>query len=98
MMNYLEEGLTINGAYYAEELRRLHQEIVKKRGKLTPGVLPLQDNAPASTSHCYGYCDSMKLQVHPHPLHSPDLAPSDLICFKIRKQTFLVGILEAMKA
>ena len=36
MVNYLEEGHTINGAYYAEGLRWLHQEIVKKRrGKLT---------------------------------------------------------------
>ena len=36
MVDYLEEGCTINGAYYAEELRRLCQEIVKKsRRKLT---------------------------------------------------------------
>ena len=42
MIDYLEEGSTINGSYYAEELRRLHQEIVKKRrGKLTQGVLLL---------------------------------------------------------
>ena len=51
MVDYLEEGRTINGAYYAEELRRLRQEIVRKRnGKLTRGVLLLQDNAPAHTS------------------------------------------------
>ena len=30
MVDYLEEGRTINGAYYAEELRRLRQEIVRK--------------------------------------------------------------------
>ena len=36
MVDYLEEGRTINGAYYAKELRRLRQEILKKRrGKLT---------------------------------------------------------------
>ena len=29
MVDYLEEGRTINGAYYADELKRL--EIVKKR-------------------------------------------------------------------
>ena len=51
MVDYFEEGRTINGAYYAEELRRLRQEIVRKRrGKLTRGVLLLQDNAPAHTS------------------------------------------------
>ena len=51
MVDYLEEGRAINGDYYAEVLRRLRQEIVKKRrGKLTRVVLLLQDNAPAHTS------------------------------------------------
>ena len=50
MVDYLEEGRTINVAYYAEELRLLRQEIVRKRrGKLTRGVLLLHDNAPAHT-------------------------------------------------
>ena len=31
MVDYLEKGCMINGAYYAEELRWPHQEIVKKR-------------------------------------------------------------------
>ena len=36
IMDYLEEGCRINGVYYAEELRQLHQEIMKeRRGKLT---------------------------------------------------------------
>ena len=48
MMESLEEGRTINGAYYAEELRRLLLEIVKKRrGTLTRGVMFLPSNAPA---------------------------------------------------
>ena len=42
MVDYLEEGHTINGAYYAEELRRLPQDIEKKRkGKVNRGVLLL---------------------------------------------------------
>ena len=50
MVDYLEEGRTINGAYYAEELRRQRQKLVKKRrGKLILRVLLLQDNAPAYT-------------------------------------------------
>ena len=49
--DYLDEGRTINGAYYAEEIRRLRHDIVRKRrGKLTRGVYLLQDNAPAHTS------------------------------------------------
>ena len=36
MVDNLEEGRMINGAYYAEELRRLCQDIIKKRrGELT---------------------------------------------------------------
>ena len=47
MIDYLEQGRTINGAYYAGELRRLRQEIARKRrGILTPGVLLMQDNTP----------------------------------------------------
>ena len=50
MIDCPEQGSTINGAYYAGELRRLRQEIARKRrGKLTRGVLLLQDNAPAHT-------------------------------------------------
>ena len=38
----------INSANYAKELRCLHKEIIgKRRGKLTCGILLLQDNAPA---------------------------------------------------
>ena len=39
-IDYLEQGSTIKGAYYVGELRRLCQEIARKRqGKLTHGVL-----------------------------------------------------------
>ena len=51
MIDYLEQESMINGAYYAGELRWLRQEIARKRqGKLTRGVLLLQDNAPAHAS------------------------------------------------
>ena len=51
MIDYLEKGRTINGACDAGKLRRLRQEIARKRrGKMTRGVLLLQDNAPAHTS------------------------------------------------
>ena len=50
MIDYLEQGRTINGAYYAAKMRRLRQEIARKRrGNLDRGVLLLQDNAPAHT-------------------------------------------------
>ena len=48
-VEYLDEGRTINGDYYAEELGRRRKEVVKKRRrKLTRGVLLLQDNAHTS--------------------------------------------------
>ena len=84
MVDYLEEGCTINGAYYAEELRQLlHQEILKKRrGKLTPGVLLLQDNAPAHTLQvAMAAATKCSFKVLTHPLHSLDLAPSDFYLF-----------------
>ena len=31
MIEYLEQGRTINGAYYAAELRRLRQDFARKR-------------------------------------------------------------------
>ena len=51
MVDYFEEGRTIKSVYFAKELKRLRQEILKKRrGNLTRGVLLLQDNAPVHTS------------------------------------------------
>ena len=82
-MDYHEEGHTINGANYAEELRQLRQEIVKKRRrKLTQSVLLLQDNAPAHTSQvAMAAASKCSLEGLPHPPYSPDLTPS--ICFHI---------------
>ena len=51
IIDYLEQGCTINGAYYASKLRCLCQEMARKRqGKLSLCVLLLQDNAPTHTS------------------------------------------------
>ena len=83
MVDYLEEGRTINRAYYAEEWRWLRQEIVRKRrGKLTRGVLLLQDNAPAHTSQvAMAAVTECCFEALSHPSYSPDLAPSDFHIF-----------------
>ena len=59
MVDFLVECHMITGAYNAEDVRRLRQDIMKtRRGKLTRGVLLLHDNAPGPTSQsCYGYFD-----------------------------------------
>ena len=83
MVDYLEEARTINGAHFAEELRRLRQEIVKKRrGRLIRGVLLMQDNAPAHTFQAaMATATKCSFAVLPHSPYSPDLAPSDFYLF-----------------
>ena len=83
MIVYLEQGRTINGAYYAAELRRLRHEISRKRrGKLNRSVLLLQDNAPAHTSQVAMIAATeCGFEVLPHPPYSPDMAPSDFYLF-----------------
>ena len=51
MIDYLENGKTINRQYYASELRQLKEVIkLKYREKLRAGALLLQDNIPVHTS------------------------------------------------
>ena len=69
MIYYLEQGRTINGAFYAGELRRLRQDIAsKRRGKLTCGVLLLQDSVPAQTSKVAMTAATERgFEILPHP-------------------------------
>ena len=105
MIDYLEQGRMINGAYYAGKLRQLRQKFARKRrGKLTCGVLLLQDNIPAHTSQVamtaateYGF------EILPHPQYSPDMAPSDFYLFPKLKSHLLgtqygsnEGVIEAV--
>ena len=71
----------MNGAYSAGDLRRLRQKITRKRqGKLTRGVLLLQDNAPAHTSQvAMTAATECGFEILPHPSYSTALALSD--CF-----------------
>ena len=74
MIDYLQQGRTINGAYDTDELRRLRQEIARKmRGTLTQGVLLLHDNAPAHTSKVAMAAATdcgFKILPHPHILRT----------------------------
>ena len=71
----------INGAYYAGELRWLRQEIARKRrGKLSRGVLFLQNNAPAHTSQvAMTAATECGFEIFPHPPYFLDMAPSDFL-------------------
>jgi hypothetical protein len=83
MIDYLEQGRTINGTFYADESRRLRQEIARKtRGKLTQGVLLLHDNAPAHTSLVVmAAATDCGFEIPSQPPFSSDLFPSDIYLF-----------------
>ena len=78
MIYYLEQGRAMSSAYYAGELRRLRQEIPRKRReKLTRCVLLVQDNAPAHVSQvAMTAATECGFEVPPHPPNSPDMTPS----------------------
>ena len=99
MVDHLEEGHKINGAYDAENLRPRHQEIVRKRrGKLIGGVLPLQDNAPAHMLQvARAAAIECSFHVLPHSPYSPDSAPSDFYLFQKLKTNLRGRNSEAMK-
>jgi hypothetical protein len=73
---YLEQGRTINGRYYAGELRRLRQEISQKVGQTVSRRLLLHDNLPAHTSQCaMAAATDCGFEILPLPLYSLNLAP-----------------------
>ena len=83
LIDYLSKGSTVTGQYYSDLLWQLREQIkVKRRGKLSRGVIFHHDNAPVHKSavamsaihHC-GF------QLMEHPPYSPDLAPSDFHLF-----------------
>lgn len=70
LVDFLHKGSTVTGAYYSQLLRALRDAIKqKRRGKLTRGVLLLQDNAPAHTSQVAVVAASdCGFELVPHPL------------------------------
>jgi len=88
MTDYLPKGSTVTGAYYADELRKLREELKsKRRGKLRHGVLLLHDYAPAHTSAvATSAVAECGYELLLHPPYSPDLAPSDLYLFAVLKE------------
>jgi len=89
LIDYLPKGQTINAEYYSSLLVQL-KDILKEKhsGKVTKGVLFLQDNAPAhwalATQKKLAYLGFQRLD---YPPYSPDLAPSDYHLFPGLKKT-----------
>jgi histone-lysine N-methyltransferase SETMAR len=88
LVDYLPRGRTMNGEYYADLIIQLRQAIVeKRRGKLSRGILLLQDNAPVHTAQVAKRAvRDMGFEELNHPPYSPDLAPSDFYLFKDLKK------------
>lgn len=92
LIDYLEKGRTITGAYYVELLDRLNKKIKKDRLHLAKKkVLFHQDNAPAHTSRvAKEKIQDLGYELLPHPPYSPDLAPCDFFLFP-KLKSWLAG-------
>jgi len=75
--------------YYSSLLVQLKDILKeKRRGKVTEGVLFLQDNAALATQKKLAY---LGFQCLDHPPYSPDLAPSDYHLFPGPKKQLKAG-------
>jgi len=88
--DHLPKGSTVTGAYYADELRKLHEALGSKhREKLRRGVLLLHDNAPDHTSaFAMSAAAECGYELLLHPPYSPDLSPFDFYLFPLLKEHF----------
>ena len=77
-------GQTINAAFYVEVLKRLRENVRRKRPDQWRNNTWLlhHDNAPAHASLLTRrFLTDNNMTVVPHPPYSPDLAPSDFFLF-----------------
>jgi len=94
LIYYLPNGQIINAEYYSSLLAQLKDILKGKRhGKVTKGVLFLDDNAPAhpalATQKKLAY---LGFQYLDHPPYSPDQVPSDYHLFRGLKNNSKVAI------
>ena len=83
LIDYLQNGKTITGAYYASLLDKLKAELAEKRPHLQKKkILFHQDNAPSHTlSTAMAKIYELRFELLDLPPYSPDLAPSDFFLF-----------------
>lgn len=81
---FVPPGQTVNGKFYCEVLRRLRENVRRKRPELwkKKDWLVHHDNAPAHTSLVVReFLAKNNMATVPHPPYSPDLAPCDFYLF-----------------
>ena len=77
-------GQTVNAAFYVEVLKRLRENVRRKRHDQWQNNTWLlhHDNAPAHAALlARRFLTDNNMTVVPHPPYSPDLAPSDFLLF-----------------
>ncbi|GFT17399.1 histone-lysine N-methyltransferase SETMAR [Trichonephila clavipes] len=92
LVEFMQQGTTINATAYCATLTKLRRAIQnKRRGLLTSGVLLLHDNArPHSAINTQNLIRSFGWEQIDHPPYSPDFSPSDFHLFRYLKE-FLGG-------
>ncbi|GFU75811.1 mariner Mos1 transposase [Trichonephila clavipes] len=92
LVEFMQQGTTINTAAYCATLTKLRRAIQnKRRGLLTSTVLLLHDNArPHSAINTQNLIRSFECEQIDHPPYSPDLAPGDFHLSRYLKE-FLGG-------
>lgn len=83
LVDFLEQGSTINSTSYVNTLHKLRESIKKKRIKKDVKSIQIHhDNARPHTSFFTNQAIAkMGWSVVPHPPYSPDLAPCDFYLF-----------------
>ena len=71
LINYIQKGKTITGAYYASLLDKLNPELAEKRSHLQKKKILFHTSAVAMAK-----IHELRFELLDHPPYSPDLAPS----------------------
>ncbi|GFW25318.1 histone-lysine N-methyltransferase SETMAR [Trichonephila clavipes] len=92
LVEFMQQGTTINAAAYCATLTKLRRAIQnKRRGLLTSGVVLLHDNAsPHSAINTQNLIRSFGWEQIDHPPYTPVMAQSDFHLFRYLKE-FLGG-------
>ena len=86
---FVPPGQTVNHEFYLAVLRRLRENLRRKRPELwrSGDWFLHHNNAPAHTAlSMTRYLPSLRWTVVPHPPYSPDLAPCDFFLFLTMKK------------
>ena len=81
---FVPPGMTVNADFYCHVLRRLRENVQRKRPQKwrNQNLIIHHDNAPAHRSFKVSqFLAKNNMTVIPHPPYSPDLAPCDFFFF-----------------